>query len=73
MRMCVGCRERKRKDEMVRFARGPGGNVFRCEKRTFIGRGFYLCPDVECFKKAKRKALKEMGRFPDLIGINLAE
>ena len=57
-RQCMGCRERKSKREMIRVVRSPEGNVSLDFGGKMNGRGAYLCPDMECLKKAIRsKAL----------------
>ena len=54
-RMCVGCRQRKRKEDLVRFSHGPGGDWRRDDPALPRGRGLYLCPDPVCFGKAQKK------------------
>jgi len=66
IRMCVGCRKRRKKEEMVRFGRLPDGMVFISEKKDLHGRGFYLCPDLTCFEMAQKK--HRMGRFVGIDG-----
>ena len=57
-RQCMGCRERKNKRELIRVVRSPEGNVSLDFGGKAPGRGAYLCPDVECLKRALRsKAL----------------
>ena len=59
LRQCIGCGEMKSKQEMIR--------ILRTESEGFVvdatgrknGRGAYLCPSMECFKKAvKNKGLE---------------
>lgn len=59
MRQCVGCQEMKSKKEMIR--------VIRTNEQEFLldatgkknGRGAYICPDLECLRKAvKNKGLE---------------
>ena len=58
-RQCMGCRERKAKRELIRVVRGTDGTVSLDFGGKLNGRGAYLCPDVECLKKAqKSKALE---------------
>jgi predicted RNA-binding protein YlxR (DUF448 family) len=64
--MCVGCRKRRRKEEMVRFGHCPDGMVFTSEKKDLHGRGFYLCPDLTCFEMAQKK--HRMSRFAGIDG-----
>ena len=57
-RQCMGCRERKPKRELIRVVRTPEGAVSLDFGGKMNGRGAYLCPDLECLKKALRaKAL----------------
>ena len=56
VRMCVGCRGRIKKEDLLRFTPGPEGNAFFNEKKTLGGRGFYLCPTLKCLRKAQKKS-----------------
>ena len=57
-RQCMGCRERKAKKELIRVVRMTDGNVSLDFSGKLNGRGAYICPDLECLKKAqKSKAL----------------
>ena len=57
-RQCMGCRERKAKRDMIRVVRGTHGTVSLDFGGKKNGRGAYICPDMECLKKALRsKAL----------------
>ena len=57
-RLCMGCRERKEKREMIRVVRQTNGEVSLDFSGKLNGRGAYICPDPECLKKAIRsKAL----------------
>ena len=57
-RQCMGCRERKAKRELIRVVRTPEGNVSLDFGGKMNGRGAYICPDLNCLKKAlKSKAL----------------
>ncbi len=51
-RKCIGCNERKAKNELVRVLRTPEGEI--CIDRTGkkSGRGAYLCYSPACFAKA---------------------
>lgn len=55
-RMCTGCREMKPKKELLRVVRPADEtaavHVDRSGKAA--GRGAYICPDVECLKKARK-------------------
>ena len=57
-RQCMGCRERKAKRELIRVVRSPEGEVSLDFGGKKNGRGAYICPKMECLKKAIRsKAL----------------
>jgi predicted RNA-binding protein YlxR (DUF448 family) len=66
IRTCIGCRKRRRKEEMVRLTKDPEGIFFTSGKKDLNGRGSYLCPDLICFKKAQKKG--RMGRFVGMDG-----
>ena len=53
-RQCMGCRERKAKRDMIRVVRGTDGDVSLDFGGKKNGRGAYICPDMECLKKALR-------------------
>jgi predicted RNA-binding protein YlxR (DUF448 family) len=54
----MGCRERKAKKELIRVVRGTDGTVSLDFSGKLNGRGAYICPNLECLKKAqKSKAL----------------
>ena len=54
MRQCMGCREMKPKKELIRVVRSPEGSVALDFKGRAPGRGAYLCPDLQCLKKARK-------------------
>ena len=59
MRQCLGCREMKPKKELIRVVRSPEGDVTLDFKGKAPGRGAYVCPEMQCLKKAvKAKALE---------------
>jgi predicted RNA-binding protein YlxR (DUF448 family) len=64
IRMCIGCRKRRKKEEMVRLVRSPDGVLFINEKKSLNGRGYYLCPDRMCLKLAQKKnrSMDHLGR-----------
>ena len=58
VRLCLGCREPKAKNEMLRIVRTGDGNVMIDLKGKVSGRGAYICKTKSCFEKAvKSKAL----------------
>ena len=54
MRQCMGCRERKAKKEMIRVVRTTEGTVSLDFSGKLNGRGAYVCPNMECLKKAMK-------------------
>ncbi len=40
---------------MVQFVKGSDGVIFVNERGPIRGRGFYLCPDLSCLEKGKKK------------------
>lgn len=52
MRMCVSCRERFAKKDLIRIVATPDGKVTVDPTGRFPGRGAYVCHDPECMKKA---------------------
>jgi len=55
-RTCLGCREVKDQDQLVRVVRSPEGDVLVDLKGRLPGRGAYLCMDRLCIEAAvKRK------------------
>ena len=64
-RQCMGCRERKAKKELIRVVRKTDGTVSLDFSGKLNGRGAYLCPNMECLKKAqKAKALERSLEVP---------
>lgn len=59
MRRCVGCMESKPKRELIRIVASEEGPRIDLTGKA-NGRGIYLCPDSECFIKARKK--KAIGR-----------
>ena len=54
VRMCSGCGEHFPKKELVRVVRSPGGELSMDLTGRKPGRGAYLCPKVECLRKARK-------------------
>lgn len=65
MRQCLGCREMKPKRELIRVVRPPEGEIALDCNGKANGRGAYICPNVDCLKKAERsKALERAFAVP---------
>lgn len=59
-RMCVGCREKKNKKELIRIVRTPELDVLVDLTGKKSGRGAYICPNQECLNAAvKSKSLQK--------------
>lgn len=54
MRKCVGCSERKTKQELIRVVRTPEGEFLLDESGRRNGRGAYLCRCTACLEKARK-------------------
>ncbi len=54
LRKCTGCGEMKNKKDMVRVIRTPEGEIVLDATGKKNGRGAYICPDAECFVKARK-------------------
>ena len=65
MRQCIGCREMRPKQELIRVVRPPEGELTVDFRGKMNGRGAYLCPDTACLKKAvKSRALERALEVP---------
>ena len=63
VRTCIGCGEKKNKDELIRIVRTPEGEVIKDPSGKMNQRGAYICPDSACLvKAAKRHALSRSFR-----------
>ena len=59
MRQCIGCGEMKPKKEMIRVIKTAEDEIMLDATGRKNGRGAYLCPSMECLKKAvKGKGLE---------------
>ena len=54
MRQCLGCNEHKPKREMIRVVRTPEGETVLDLVGKKSGRGAYVCPNLSCFRKARK-------------------
>lgn len=76
MRQCLGCREMKPKRELIRVVRSPQGEISLDFKGKAQGRGAYVCPKLECLKKAvKSKAIERAleASVPEEIYVRLRD
>ena len=59
LRQCIGCQEMKSKKEMIRVIKTAEDEIMLDVTGRKNGRGAYLCPSMECLKKAvKGKGLE---------------
>ncbi len=68
MRMCVGCGQHIEKKNLVRVVRSPEGSVSIDAVGRASGRGAYICPNVECLKKAVKAR-----RFENVLGVAIEQ
>ena len=54
LRMCIVCRDRSDKKELVRVVRNKNGEVFLDKTGKANGRGAYVCKSKNCFDKLKK-------------------
>ena len=52
LRQCIGCGEMISKKDMIRVIKTAEGEILLDATGRKNGRGAYLCPSMECFKKA---------------------
>lgn len=68
-RKCIGCSEKKAKNELIRVVRLPDGRrveIDRTGKKS--GRGAYICPSRACLKKARKRLETSLEcKIPDEI------
>ncbi len=70
LRMCTGCSEHKPKKELVRVVRSPEGEISLDLTGRKPGRGAYICPSLDCLRKARRAKRLERAfscRIPDAV------
>jgi predicted RNA-binding protein YlxR (DUF448 family) len=59
LRQCIGCGEMKNKKEMIRVLRTTEESIVIDATGRKNGRGAYLCPSMDCYRKAvKNKGLE---------------
>lgn len=51
-RVCIGCREKRPKKELMRIVRAPEGIIAADLTGKKSGRGAYICKQTECLEKA---------------------
>lgn len=69
IRTCIGCGQRKEKNQLLRIVRTPDNEVEIDAEAVKPGRGAYVCYDKACFLKAiKRKAIQRSLKVSDPPG-----
>jgi len=69
IRMCVSCRDRKNKKELLRivkFQSETDTSIKLDESQKIMGRGMYLCYNLKCFEKLKKIKSKHKSFFGKL-------
>ena len=51
-RQCIGCREMKNKNMLIRVLKTEHDGIIIDETGKKNGRGAYICPNADCLKKA---------------------
>ena len=54
-RKCLGCGAKREKSELLRTVRSPQGEIYLDLSGKDDGRGAYICKNIECFTKAKKR------------------
>ena len=74
MRTCLGCRQVKPKEALIRLMRGRDGRVVADLEGRGSGRGAYVCPEVGCVERALQHGrLAHAFRRPCDAGAELGE
>ena len=58
-RQCVGCRTMKDKTALIRVVKTPENEIVLDVTGKKSGRGAYVCPQMECLKKARKSRALE--------------
>ena len=65
LRICVGCRAKRPKQDLIRLVRTPQGDLRLDPGGKISGRGAYICRQKTCFEKAlKGKRLEKNLEHP---------
>ncbi len=55
LRMCIACRKRRPKSELLRMV-SIKGEIFFDERQKLPGRGAYICPSLACLHRCRRSS-----------------
>ena len=59
-RTCIGCNEKKNKNEFIRIVKDNQNNISIDKTGKANGRGAYICDNIECLEKAiKNKKIEK--------------
>lgn len=72
IRQCVGCGDKKNKNELIRVIRTPEDEIEIDATGRKNGRGAYLCRDQKCLVMAQKKKSLERS-FARMISAELYE
>ena len=61
VRTCIGCGKKCGKKELIRIVHSTDGTVTVDPEQKRNGRGVYLCRQLSCLEKAKRRRSLERG------------
>ena len=67
IRQCIGCKKKKKKEDMIRFSLTTDGRARVVEGGDRTGRGLYVCPDAFCIKMAKKR--RPLGLLPEVVDV----
>ena len=70
MRMCVGCREMKPKNTLIRIVKTPENEIKPDRTGKLNGRGAYICPSAACLRRVRKshRAEQNLGcEIPDEV------
>lgn len=59
LRKCTGCGEMSDKRTLVRVVKSPDGEISLDLTGKKSGRGAYVCKNIDCLKKARKKRALE--------------
>lgn len=68
IRMCVACRKRNNKNDLIRIVVDENSHAIIDETHKYNSRGIYICNDLECINK-----LKKMKDITKVIKLNVTK
>jgi|YNPBryunderm2012_1023409.scaffolds.fasta_scaffold00145_25 predicted RNA-binding protein YlxR (DUF448 family) len=54
-RLCIVCRKKKSKEDLIRITKTPDGLVKIDLFKKLPGRGAYICSTIDCVRKLKKE------------------